>query len=217
MKNLYLNFRKLIPIAIVAIVVSMLASCSSSNQFASSFSKRKYMAGHYSDPIAKVKVESKNAVTIAANDNKKAINNNITVKKEEAKIAEPSTVTPVKSTNFKADKKDKLASGAASQHIVAKSEVPTVNDKNNTVEETSTSIYASPTSAENTMHDSGGSHPYLLYFLVCILLMILFLILAAGSAAGGSGGGALLFVLLYSITGILALVFLILWIISLVS
>jgi hypothetical protein len=216
MKRNYSNLRKLIPFAIVAIVITMLASCSSSNQMASSFSKRKYMPGRFSDPIAKVKTGAANTIASVANDTKNVVNEIKTLAKAE-KTTEPSAIAQAKPVYIKADKPKLAAKASAQSHLAAKAVVMAVDKKEvNSTEQTS-SVYASPNSLESTMSDNGGHHHYFGYFLICLLLMLLFLILAAGSAVSGSGGGALLFVLLYIFAGIAALVFLVLWIINLAS
>jgi hypothetical protein len=48
------------------LLMTFLFSCSSSNQLASSFGKRKYMKGHFSDPIASVKTKYRPTVNIVA-------------------------------------------------------------------------------------------------------------------------------------------------------
>ena len=60
--KIYSQSRKLFPFALVAFAVAMLASCSST-QVASSFSKRKYTNGRFSDPVAKVKTDFKRSNT----------------------------------------------------------------------------------------------------------------------------------------------------------
>ncbi len=52
-----LKIRNFLPLLVVASAVMFLASCSSGNKFASSFNKRHYTKGHFSDPVAKVKTD----------------------------------------------------------------------------------------------------------------------------------------------------------------
>jgi hypothetical protein len=47
------------------VVITFLVSCSSSNQLASSFGKRKYMKGHFSDPVSSIKGKLKPANTVS--------------------------------------------------------------------------------------------------------------------------------------------------------
>ncbi len=215
MKNFYSNLKKLMPLAVLAIVISMLASCSSSNQVASSFSKRKYMAGHYSDPIAKVRVEVKNAVNVASSDAKEAVNNSkIALNKEEGKMVESNTIADQKSVNTV------VQPDLASKHLLQKNVTTGIaaaaeGKKNvNTIEQ-NTSV-SSPNSVEKTAGD-GGHHHYLGLFFLCLLLGLLFVILAAASVVGGSAAGLGIFAILAYLMWLAALVFLILWIISLVS
>ena len=216
MKTFYTNLRKLTPIVVTAIILSMLASCSSSNQMASSFSKRKYMPGHFSDPIAKVKTEAVNTIASAANSTKKVVDEIKTIAKtEEKNVAQPVAVAQVKATPSKTNK-PRVATKTLSQNHVAAKLAVAVDTKNTSMQETS-ATYSSPSSLENVQHDSGEHHHYFLYFLLSLLAMILFLILAAASVVGSSGSGFFLWIALYYIAGIAALVFLVMWIISLAS
>jgi hypothetical protein len=215
MKNLYSNLKKLMPIAILVIVLSMLASCSSSNQFASSFSKRKYMTGHYSDPVAKVKTEIGNAVNAITSDNKKAADNNaVTLKKADSKISEPSAIADQKSGNAKAAQPYQASKHSSQKNVANKIAAATADNKNVTTVEKNSSIYSSPDSTEKTTSD-GGHHHYLALFFLCLLLALLFLILAAGSAVAGSAGGLGLFAILSYVMWLAAIIFLVLFIISL--
>jgi hypothetical protein len=217
MKNLYSSLKKLTPIVTLAIVLSMLASCSSSNQFASSFSKRKYMTGHYSDPIAKVKAEVGNAINVAATDNKKAMDNNaVTLKKEDGKITEPSAADQ-KSASSKTAQPCRASKHSLHKNLANKIAAATSDKKNANSIEQNTSISTSPDSLEKTTSDSGGHHHYLLAFFLCLLLGLLFTVLAAASVVAGSAAGLGLFAILAYVMWIAALVFLILWIVSLVS
>jgi hypothetical protein len=216
MKTFYSNFKKLTPVVVMAIILSMLASCSSSNQMASSFSKRKYMPGHFSDPIAKVKTGVENAIASAANDTKKAVNEIRTAEKtEEAKIAEPSVIAQAKPVSLKAEN-NKLLAKVSQNHVAAKAVVLAVDDNNkNNVGEASDS-YASPSSLESVQHDGGDHHHhYLGDAILCFLLAILCWIIALGSAVGGSGAGFGLFAILSYLLFIAALVFFIVWLIHL--
>ena len=215
MKNFYSNLKKLMPLAILAIVFSMLASCSSSNQVASSFSKRKYLAGHYSDPIAKVRVEIKNAVNVASSDTKEAVNNSkIALNKEESKISESYAVAEQKSGN-KAVQPYQASKHSLQKNVTNEIAAAADGKKNvNTIEQTSS--ISSPDSVEKTAGD-GGHHHYLGLFFLCLLLGLVFLLLAAVSVVGGSAAGLGLFAILAYIMWIAAIIFLILWIISLVS
>jgi hypothetical protein len=215
MKNFYSNLKKLMPVAILAIVFSMLASCSSSNQFASSFSKRKYMTGHYSDPIAKVKVEARNAVNIASSDIKEAVSESkITLNKEDGKISESNTTANQKLSNYKAVQ-PVLASKHSSQKSVTNGLAAANGKKNVSTIEQNSSTTSSPDSVEKTAGE-GGHHHYLGLFFLCLLLGLIFLLLAAVSVVGGSAAGLGLFAILAYIMWIAAIVFLVLWIISLI-
>jgi hypothetical protein len=214
--TIYSKSRKLFPIALVAFAVAMLASCSSSNQFASSFSKRKYTPGHFSDPVAKVKQGNANTATAAIIvDNKVEANNTLLTKNEKATV-KTNFSTPAKPANVKNDKPVATALKTLKQHVFGITKAPVNTSSNLSLQQTST-IQDTPAYGD---HGGGGDRPhhhYLLDCLLCLLLWLVFIILAAASAVGGSGAGLGLFAILAYIAAIAALVFFILWIVEIAS
>ncbi len=174
------------------------------------------MAGHYADPIAKVKVETGNTVNVASSDTRKVVSTGITVKNEDANTSESYTVVGQKSDNSRA-----VTPGQSSKHslhnLTNKAVVAVIGNKNANTIEQSSAIYYSPNSLEKIAGDGGGHHHYLGAFFLCLLLGLIFLLLAAVSVVGGSAAGLGLFAILAYVMWIAALVFLILWIVSLVS
>ncbi|HTA83586.1 MAG TPA: hypothetical protein VK783_11645 [Bacteroidia bacterium] len=218
MKKIYSNLKKLMPVAILAIVFSMLASCSSSNQFTSSFSKRKYMTGHYSDPVAKVKVEIRNTANVASTDVKEAVSESkMSLNKEVGKISESYTAADQKLSNYKAVQPALVSKHSSEKNMTNGLTAAADSKKNvNTIEQNS-SATSSPDSIEKTTGDGGGHHHYLGLFFLCLFLGLIFLLLAAASVVGGSAAGLGLFAILAYLMWVAAIVFLILWIISLVA
>ena len=175
------------------------------------------MTGHYSDPVAKVKTEIGNVVKVATNDNKKAVDNSAeTLKKEDSKISVPSTVADQKAANSKTVQPYKVSKHSSQKNLANKIATATADKKNANTVEKSSSINSSPDSLEKTTSE-GGHHHYLAYFFLCLLLALLFLILAAGSAVAGSAAGIGLFAILSYVMWLGAIIFLVLFIISLFS
>jgi hypothetical protein len=67
MTKKFTKIRMLFPYLGIVVAAGILASCGSSNQFASHFSKRKYTKGIFLDPVAKVKTQARdNSTEVAA-------------------------------------------------------------------------------------------------------------------------------------------------------
>ena len=222
--TIYSKSGKLFPIALVVFAIAFLASCSSSNQFASSFSKRKYTNGHFSDPVAKVKASDKPGNYNSSNLNTRVTNNlvanNAVIHQNQEKAIKVNFSHPVKSEYAKKDKPAIASIVKFKNDIfsVTKSQVADNNAPYAAFRETST-IQDSPAYGDHGGNGGreNGHHHYLLDCLLCILLWLVFLILAAASVVSGSGACLGLFAILAYIAAIAALVFFILWIVDIAS
>ena len=196
----------------------MLASCSSSNQFASSFSKRKYTTGHFSDPVAKVKAPNVNASVLTVTGNNDLPVNNVQLAKNEKPAPKADFNSPAKSGHV-AEKNNSVFAlmKTVKQGMYRIAKVP-VNSEGNISLKGNSSIQDSPAMGDHGGGGGGSTHrPYLLYCLLCILLMLVFFILAAASVVSGSGGGLVFWAYLAYFAGLAATVFFVLWIIQLAS
>jgi hypothetical protein len=208
--TIYSKSRKLFPFALVAFAIAILASCSSSNQFASSFGKRKYTTGHFSDPVAKVKTDNKpgisNTIVQTTNGTNNAVaSNNVLTKTEKTVVKVP----------FSAQKnKPQVAKTTSTPNpvglVIAKT--PLVNSSDN-VSLKESSNYQASQMASSSGYDggnSGGRHHYLGAFFICLLLWLLFgliYLITLGPLVG----------FLAVICFIAAVVYFILWLVTLAS
>lgn len=218
---IYSNSRKLFPIAFIAFALTILASCSSSNQLVSSFSKRKYTNGHFSDPAAKLNTSKKpgNSRLIENVVKQTVINSNLLTQNQEEYI-KVNFGHPVKSNFVKKDNPASryLRTLKKTAFTITQSSASNSTNSNVSLKETPT-IQDSPSYSDHGGNDGGGHyhHHYLLDCLLCVLLWLIFIILAAASVVSGSGAGLGLFAILAYIAAIAALVFFILWIVDLAS
>ena len=180
-------------------------SCSSSSQMASSFGERKYMKGHFSDPIATIKAKFAPDNTIAGpavihNKQKVEIPNSIA---SPYSIINAKALSPIVTKTIGLGKKQVMVNSTVGVSSA-------ISFKGNA------SVKANSDESISEYHhdsDSGSEHHYLKFFLIFLLISIIFLILLL-LVFGGSGAGVLS--LLISVACfIIALVFLFLWLISL--
>ena len=210
------NFFKFV---FLCLAIAFLPYCSSSDRGASSFAKRKYTKGHFSDPVAKVKTDYKSygaATTVSP------VNHLQNTGVENT----PFTKTTASANNIDANSNHANRDKQNTTGGINISKSPAVYGNGNaSLKESSASLADHP-------YDHGGGHmyqhgdgdragTYLLVWILCLAGAILcFLLLATLSAssvgAGGSELGAGCFLLSFStLLFIAALVFFILWIIEL--
>jgi hypothetical protein len=223
------KLRKLVPALFILLAVAFLSSCNSSNKVASSFGKRKYTKGHFSDPIAKLKMEYKPSNTAAlsmAQPKKVEVKNTPAVQKSNTN-ASTTVAANNKATNAVANTAGtqtrhealKVHSSKSTGISIAYNKLLTTSEKlgATTTQDNSVAGYNEHGSASSS--SSGMNHYlkmcliFLAIWLICILLVVVF---AVGSvASGGTGfGAAVLFDLIAWICFLVSVVFFILWLID---
>jgi hypothetical protein len=214
MKKYYSIFKAKLPFIAGITLLSFLASCSSSNQFASSFGKRKYTKGYYFDNVASVKPVNKQATGNTSN--------NTVVTNEEKQIEaaiEPVVAkqTPSVTKAIMHNLKAAIAPAHKAKHD--NSGAPAVAANNTTTSVNAAYSYA-PDNVTSYHHggDGGGGneHHFGRKCLICLGIVFICAILTIATIPVGGGGGAwLLFAFIAYIAAICAIVFLVLWLVNL--
>ncbi len=225
------KLRNLVPAALVFVTVGFLASCTSSNKVASSFGKRKYTHGHFSDPVAKVKTNYKPAGPALAIAQPKGVDtkNTPAVQKFNSNTTTVATsdnkaTAPVAATNSVTKAKHGLLninlSKSSGLSISSGSTTLSLSSNNVSLKENSTNSQAGYNEHGSSSSDSGMNHYlkmcllFLAIWLICILLEIVFAVGTATTGSAGSFGLAVLFGLIGWICFIVSIVFFILWLVD---
>ncbi len=155
-------------------IAGMLASCSSTNQFASSFGKRKYTKGYYVDAPSSVKevVSSNKTVLIAKNNNLTVKENPVSTKTVssapliaiQAKASSVLAKSTMKSANKATESISKNASAAINNTIT--------KGANTAAPEIIATPVVNKTDATQG-HGGGGSASWVVALVLCIFLGLL--------------------------------------------
>ncbi|HXB13557.1 MAG TPA: hypothetical protein VNZ45_16330 [Bacteroidia bacterium] len=188
-----------------AFLITFLVSCSSSNQVASSFGERKYMKGHFSDPIATIK-----ATYASTNINSKpAITHNIQKAEILNTVSSPCSIMNRKVPSNVVTKA--IGSGKKQGQLITP-----VNASSSISFKENTSLKVSSDESISEYHHNANAdtseHHYLKFFLIFLLICLIFLLLILVFGASGAG---VVCGLIAIASFIIALVFLFLWLISL--
>ena len=198
--------------------LSFLTYCSSNNSVVSSFGKRKYTKGHFSDPVAKVKTDYMQGNPSISLAQQRIPQNNRTENSLPVKNA-----SGFEKNNFGATANAKQPKDKSSIPFIAQNNNP--ESKNNvSLKENSTAEYEHPYEHGDHIYrqhgDSDHAETYMLTWILLVVAALVCILLLSTTAVGGIaaatnpvGVGCLLggiFVLLI----ILALVFFILWIVA---
>jgi len=196
--------RKHIVLLITTITV-LFSACSSSNQIASSFGKRKYTKGHITSPIVKLKTEYKSyTITAPVIPLQKVSVENTTLTK---------TATADVKANFSAPSKSSIVfnqPGKSPLNAITKNAETNTKDNVSLLENSTNAINIASGVGYQDHNGNAHRHHYLLDFFLCLLLFIVFGLLALSALSGFFGVLSWLF-------GIAAVVFFILWIVSLTT
>ena len=214
--------RNLLRVTLLFGVVALLSYCTSSPKTASSFGKRKYTKGHFSDPVAKVKMEYKpydeDKIATSTQAAKSVGTENTTLTKISDKKKEiiGTYVAAAKKVETVVEKQAKSIG-----HAIAKS--PLVVATNLSLKENSVSN-SYPYVEHGYIHEHGDDNKkstYLLIWIIALVVSLLCLLIAAAafsittSTAGCSTGCILLSI--SSLAGLVAIIFFILWLVALSS
>jgi hypothetical protein len=159
----------------MTVIAGMLASCSSSNQFASSFGKRKYTKGYYVDAPSSIKESvSSNKTAVIAKNSDLAVKENVVTTK---------TVTsaPVNAIQAKASSvvlaKNTVKSASKVNASISKNAAAGVNNAvTKSVSSTVPEIVATPivNQTEATQgHGGGGSRSWVIALVLCFFVGML--------------------------------------------
>lgn len=223
--NNFATVKKIFIFTLFCIGVTMLSYCTSSGgRGASSFAKRKYTKGHFSDPVAKVKTQYKSydAPKITANTPKSA-----TEYQAGKPGINPSASVPEASGNISSNKSGKKAD-IYSQSSVTPDNSSTPVAGNNDASVTDNSE-AKPWGDHNygdmhrDDHHGGGPGGLLLGWILCLvgslLCILIYVAIIAGSASASAGTAAIgTGCILFTLSGLLfiaAIVLFVLWIVAL--
>ena len=196
----------LFKLAFVSLAVSFLASCSSTTQFTS----RKYTKGYFSDPIAKVNVNSLPS-SPAPCDLTPAKQTQVVITNTTPKVSTP--IAPAKETRINAAAKKGISFTNSQKSVkIATTNVPASSINKDNVSLADNTI---TTVASHGDGDGGGGHGYLWKALICLLVAILATILAVVVGLGGALGLAVFLYIVAVVAWIAFLVFCILALIAL--
>ena len=202
--------------------VVALSYCTTAPKTASSFGKRKYTKGHFSDPVAKIKTEyspySENNTMASPQPNQKEdVDKSNFINKSEKKDIKANFTAATQTLKTTISNQVKQTVGAIANNIAS-------SGNNNVSLKENSSVSSQP-------YDPGG-HPYqheennkastyLLAWLISIIVALICFFLFVGEANNIANGGSAavstgcLLLTLMVIAFIAAIVFLILWIVAL--
>lgn len=205
LKNI-IKAQKLFKVLFLFGVVGFFAYCTSStNKMASSFSKRKYTKGHFSDPVAKTNPEY---LPYGSNIPAAAKNH------LQAQVADNHTSTTDTKTNFNSPAK------TASSNSVEITKSSSISYKNNVSLKENLPYNPYHHYNDDNSHDSHSSNAstLLVAWLVCLGVALLCLLLfsseATTVATGASVGAGCLLLTLMTLAAIASIVLFILWIVA---
>ena len=207
----FIKAQKLFKVLFLFGIVGFFAYCTSStNKLASSFSKRKYTKGHFSDPVAKTNLDYS------------PYGANITLAPKNQLQAPPVENTPA-AVNEKAGIKGTAKSISSKGNEITKS--PVISYKNNVSLKENMPYNPYHHYGDDNGHDqhSSSGSSFLLAWILCLIASVIcFLLLVADAASfgagigGGLGAGCVLYVL-GGFLFIAAVVLFILWIVTIVK
>jgi hypothetical protein len=188
-----MKIKKLAPILWLSIAAIMFASCSSSNQFASSFGKRKYMKGYYVDPknTGDEVVASQTAATLKETSNitvsPKASAIGINEKPASSKIDDKKVaVIPASKSGLRYQP---VVANQASSEDKSTDQVANVNSLSNEVLASTNNANSIQNTTYRSSSSGGGffdikDHPirFILTILFVVLIVVLIIVLVAAGA-----------------------------------